>query len=198
MLQIYDLYIYLTESDIRSKLNMKLEYKKCFDEEERLATRVAPWFGLIASSVVLMYGSTQLDKCWYGDWIYIGLVAETLHCFIVRFMIHLTGLRSLLTRLSWPPTIRPSPTPTTSSTSQFLISKITKITWPHHTYQSYQNQNRQSIRPVSLSVSQSVKKGLIVFDTFCFYQLIKTLCSAWVMINWEGGSICRIAQGVVS
>ena len=35
---------------------------------------VAAWFGLSASSA-LMYPSTQVDKCWYGDWIYIGLVA---------------------------------------------------------------------------------------------------------------------------
>ena len=42
------------------------------------------WF--LGASFSLMYYSTQLDKCWYGDWIYIGLVAQTSHCFIGRFM----------------------------------------------------------------------------------------------------------------
>ena len=37
--------------------------------------QVAPWFGLSPSST-LMCPSTQVDKCWYGDWIYIGLVAS--------------------------------------------------------------------------------------------------------------------------
>ena len=57
----------------RSKRSFNCPDPVCFDKVDLLL--VAPWFGLSPSST-LMCPSTQVDKCWYGDWIYIGLVAS--------------------------------------------------------------------------------------------------------------------------
>ena len=69
-------YLFITRITISQSLEGGRSYSWAdpvnFDKGDLLL--VAPWFGLSSFSA-LMYPSTQVDKCWYGDWIYIGLVA---------------------------------------------------------------------------------------------------------------------------
>ena len=103
-------YLFITRITISQSLEGGRSYSWAdpvnFDKGDLLL--VAPWFGLSSFSA-LMYPSTQVDKCWYGDWIYIGLVAgggTQQSLFYWKIYDPLTWRYSgwlSLSHISWPP-----------------------------------------------------------------------------------------------